>query len=234
MPTRKEMDKPATAIAVVLGLVALGGSLPFAVDAYCREHGCGGPAETPKTFDVRWGSVDLAAVQGTVGERSESTTDLDVGGHRAATLRLVLAPNSCTDTYNPTLSQQPASFQYEVILRAADGAEEPVKGAAGTLSCNAETRANGFNVTFIVANAPDIGSAQGHSLAEATRSVSQNITRAPEGTAYVLKLTSSRPASSLPLPPGVPGAETNASLRMSLEATEWAFSLNERRDEVVR
>src|SRR5688500_9770871 len=148
MPTRAEMDKPATMIAAVLGIIVILGSLPFTVLAFCDKNGCGDAAVIPKDYDVTWGALAFGHATADVANgRLQSDAIVDVKDKLVANATLAVAAG-CTDEYNTQadLGQQPAVFNYTLVRRLAGGTDEPVAGGAGSFACTDDVKANGFQV----------------------------------------------------------------------------------------
>jgi len=235
MPTRAEMDKPATTIAAVLGIVIILGSLPFTVIAFCDKNGCGGEAVIPKDYDVTWGALAFGHATADVANgRLASEAGVPVQDKLLANATLAV-PAGCTDEYNTQadLGQQPAVFNYTLVRRLAGGTDEPVQGGSGSFACTEDVKANGLQVEVPLRDHPNIALVQGNSSAEATAKA-WAANPANDTAEYVLSLTAYRPPSQVPLPPTLPVGQTSLSARMDVHLSAWGLAVNEREPEVLR
>lgn len=214
MPSRADMDRPASVTAAVLGVVLIGITIP-----YFAFGGGGGGA----TYDITWTEGSAGSADTAIGpQNTPQELPLEVVDQLVSNVTIAIA--GCADTANPL--QQPATLTFELLYEnetAADSEGQPIQGTA---SCN-----NDGPFSFKVADRPDIGSVDAPS-AEAAVDEAFRGGGNRTGT-YILQFSWSRPAGpvpSLPLPVGQP-AFTGT---MSLEVESWRATANEQGQEVPR
>ncbi len=128
MAERKDLDRPATVILTVLGLLFLAASVPALPFLYCESPAKNpdlcleAPAGTTQVYDVNWfeASADGTALVGS-GDPPVATASHTVTG-RPATLIVTLV--ACEDNRaNPQL-QEAASVTWTINNGTADSAPE--------------------------------------------------------------------------------------------------------------
>lgn len=199
MPSRSEMDMPATVTAFVLGVVLIGASVPF-----LKSKG-------PDSFAISWSeeSFGKASAPNAPTAGTDAMAMVTVMGRYPSNATITFAP--CVDPAQPPL-QQPATITWSLTK---DG--QPVAGAKDqTATC-----ANKGPFTVKLGPHPDIGSATGSNATVAGHTA--ETAGAPANTTYMLTFKWTRPAGAtgpLPLPPPTFGTTG------TLEVKVWHATAN--------
>jgi hypothetical protein len=225
MTNRREWDLPATMIAVVLGLLIIGASLPFTVQAYCRQNGCGGePPAVPKQFDVAWQKVDAASAPllRLDNGHHDGTSSVDVTATLVATVQ-VTAVGCDSDRFNPQLGQKPATITWTL-----KGGSKP---ATGHFTC-ADLHGPVFLLNL---SAPDIGRIDAQDLAAARASLWGKAAPANTTATYTLTASWVRPPSTVEPPVPVPGGvgATSLNVGLDLKVQKWTAQVTPHPEEVT-
>lgn len=177
MPSRADMDRPATVTAALLGVVLIAVSAPFLASS-------GGGATR---YDISWTQVSYALNNQAAGAANADTSvSISVEGRHPSNATVTFNP--CSDAAQPPLSQ-PATITWSL------------KAGNTTLQDNQQAScANPGPFTVALHPHPDVGSAEGSNATEAARGAEAYAGK----TTYTLTFRWSRPAGAtgpLPLPP---------------------------------
>ena len=222
MTDRKEWDRPAALIALVLGLLVVAGSLPFTVLAFCAKEGCGATPPEPKEFLVIWATNHAGDRSASIGKPSE----IPVLGPVA---RVTLS-GTCVDEFDDRY-QQAATFNYTLARKVSGQADEMVR--SGTFTCDGGVP-SGLPLVFDVEPHPELSSISALNSTEALREAKNRT--AEEPTIFVLRVAASRPQTQvggIPVPdPGVSPPRAEADLTAVFE--RWAAGVQEKPQEAPR
>jgi hypothetical protein len=220
LTSRSDLDRPATVIAAVVGLVVILVALPFTIAAF---------PQTPKSYDVAWGERPVASASLTVPTDSNTwTLDLPVANFQPASVKVETPV--CTDTFNPQLQQQPATLH--VRLTEKRGSTTSVLKDIPDVRC-ADKDADGKGTfTVHLGGHFDVATTQANDAATAKKiawldASAMNVT----GSTYTLEVTPSRSAGTLP---ALPVAPTSLAASLRLTVNGWDAALNEHQKEVGR
>jgi len=215
MPGRQEWDRPATMIAAVLGLVVLGGSLPFTVHYFPQQAA----ATTAGRYDVDWSTSPLGGAAATIADGTPTAKAVaDVTGTIARVV-VQVSPEACRDMYRSQLQQSPAQVTWS-LDEAANGTSAHLGG--GQFTCQG---LGGFPRTFVNASAPDVrASTSGNATAVAAGVPQQH-------AVFTLTLSWSRPAS--PVSP-VPVLQPTFSAQGSVDVLGFVPTVSPHQTEVTR
>jgi hypothetical protein len=188
MPSRADMDRPATVTAALLGVVLIAVSAPF-----LASSGSGATS-----YDISWTQVVAASKsQQNAGANTDATAIVTVTGLHPSNATITF--ETCTDGATPPL-QQPATITWSL------------KQGATVIKDNQQAScANNGPFTVALHSHPDVGSAEGRNATEAARSAEEH-----DATySYTLTFRYSRPAGNtgpIPLPP--PPFSTNGKVEV--------------------
>lgn len=226
MADRKSMDRPATAILAVSGLLLIGLSVPFVPTAYCNleEHNpdlCGDvPDSKPVTFDVTWSAVSAAdpAAVSVSAAPGTAQTQFNVTGVQGD---VRVEVGSCADEFQDPI-QEPAMVT--VVLSSSAGGEL----IREEFECSEITPP----VAFVYAQAPPgVARVEGLDDAQARRAVLNETAAQPTTVTYTLSLTATRGGTPAPVP--LPTDPTLAS-SASVSVQRYEFDVNPRAPEVAK
>ena len=201
MPSRSEMDRPATVAAALFGVALIAVSVPFL--------GSAGGGEATE-YRVSWTSVASESGEAQLAGDSASET-VTVNVVDVAPSFAVIEFEPCADTFQPPVQQ---GAQIAWVLRWESHEE------SGTASC-----ADAGPIRVEVEAEPDVGSVEAGSVAEARRNAYGSADM-NETVSFTLEVTVSRPDGQvppLPLPVGQPTFAATA--RLTIEA--WTASASE-------
>lgn len=229
MPDRKAMDRPATAILAVSGLLFIGLSVPFIPAAYCNlpVHNsdlCGDvAAPSPVVFDVTWASSALPAEDLTVTAagtaRGDGQVTLNVTGFQGD---VTVEVTACDDDDFTDPVQQPASVTY--VLSNSSGEMH-----SATFACTA------LPPVFVFSQpAPDVAQVTALNATAAREELLSNPKVREQTVTYTLTITTTRPST---IPPGtLPPTQLDPTVTVSakLTASSWAYAINPRPAEVPK
>lgn len=208
MPSRSEMDRPATVAAALFGVVLIAVSVPFL--------GSVGGGEGTE-YLITWTSVDEASEEGQLSGNSASGS-VEVNVEDVVPSVAVIEFDPCNDGFTPPVQ---SAAQISWVLRWETHEE------SGTASC---ADSGPFEVE--IEPEPDVGSAEGGS-ASAARQAAYAAAGMNETVTFSLEVTVTRPAGQvppLPLPVGQP--TFTATARLTIEA--WTASATEPGQEAPR
>lgn len=214
MPSRADMDRPATVTAALLGVLLIAATIPYFV------FGGGGGGIT---YDIAWSQTSAASGTDAIGPSGQQEFDVLVGDQRVSNATIEIG--ACADSaQNPLQADAVLTFtlQYENAT-AKDSSGQDITGQA---TCDSPGP-----FRFELGDHPDVGSVQAGSADEAEAKAygtSGNRT----GT-YTLQYSWSRPAGTvppLPLPVGQPLFTGN----VVLEIESWRATANEQGPEAPR
>lgn len=225
MPTRAEMDQPATVMCAVAGVVLLVVSGPFLFlgDLYCKSPSSSCNVAAPGTtldFSVAWTDAAGApvAISG-LGNSGHANATATVEALMTSTVHVSFDPASCVDTFNPTLQQQAVSIQWKLVRVVAGDATQ--MGPGGTFTCAA-----GLNATVAALVHPDVARMQSNTTDGALADLwnRQDVAGRNETASYTLQLSWARPGRVEPPIPGTPVA-TSFSVQGTLRVDHWIASV---------
>jgi hypothetical protein len=177
MPTRADMDRPATVTAALLGVVLIAVSAPFLASS----------GASASTYAISW-TQERYALNNQVAGSANADTSVAIAVEGRHPSNATITFNPCTDAAQPPL-QQPATITWSLK------ADSTVLKENQQASC-----ASPGPFTVPLHPHPDIGSAEGDNATAAAASA-----EAYSGlTTYTLTFRWSRPAGAtgpLPLPP---------------------------------
>ncbi|HEX2065766.1 MAG TPA: hypothetical protein VHI93_03040 [Candidatus Thermoplasmatota archaeon] len=201
MTSRSCLDTPAAAICLVFGLLVVGVSLPFAIQAL---------PEAVSSYDIAW--RERAASQ-------DLTIPSQTGTYRASVTVTGLASSltidpsvACADNFRAPL-QSPATLAFRVT-KTMGGMTSTAPDWAGTYTCAGR---EGAKRTIQLAPHPDVASASASDTGIATRSAWAGV--ANETATYTLEVTPSRPADTVPVGAAAPTSLT-ATVRLTVSLWE--------------
>lgn len=209
MPSRSDLDMPATVIAAVIGVAIIAVALPFTISAF---------PQTPKSYDATWGERAI--------DTKTLTVPTETGTYRATVAGSDFQPASikvevqCSDSFNANLQQQAATLRVKLTRAGAAAAlkEETLPCADGS-----------FTVTL--GSHADVAGAQANSAETAEKVVWLDAMAGNTTATYTLEVAPSRPPSGVPTLPVTPPTSLTATLRVTLNA--WDVAMNEHQ-EVLR
>lgn len=226
MSSRALYDRPASAIAIAVGLVLVVVSVPIVMALLPQEH----------TYEVGWSQVDGAQAQANLAGAPQTPTPAALNVTRALTSAIVITVPSCSDNGNPSLH---AAAQVTWTLEVA-GAGGSSQLATDTLTCAV---AAGYSKTIVRTDQPELaervaeGADEAKARATARASVWALAGKLNETATYTLKVTWTRPAGAAPAGPlPLPGNPLDApapTATFKLQQRQWVATLNEAATEEV-
>jgi hypothetical protein len=197
MPSRSEMDRPATVVAALLGIVLIVVTIPYFV----------GDDGGSTTYDIAWTATEHGSSQANTGAAG-STTTLEVPFTDAIAANAQVTRESCTDGGNAVTGTATISW---TLFKGDEELD------AGTFTC-----AGADEAEVALGDQPDLGQAKAGSAPAATEeayAAGDN-----ETAEYRLEFSWTRGggASPLPLPVTAPFA---ATLKLTVE--QWTATANE-------
>lgn len=199
MPSRADMDRPASVTAAVLGLVLIGITIPYFL------FGGGGGSQD---YAISWSEAEASSKEGPVGAQV-SRIEAPVSDVRASSLTVEFEP--CDDN-----TVQGLYGAVTITFRLLDGTTEI---DSGTATCG-----NSGPFNFPLAAQPDVGEFSADSSAEAIESLWAANRDANRTTTYVLEVSSQRGGSTVPVTPPAGGPSFSATAR--LEVNAWRATAN--------
>src|ERR1043166_8260760 len=116
MPDRRDMDRPAIAIAAVTGVVFMGVFGTLASLRYCDSPDAScttAPAGSALTFNVAWAQVPASQASIPAAGIGASKASTAAATAAFAVAHVTIAAGACKDSYNPQIQQQPAKFTWK-------------------------------------------------------------------------------------------------------------------------
>ncbi len=206
MTSRSAMDRPATVVTALLGVVLIAVSLPFLV---ANEEGT-------SEFAIAWTTSLSGASEANAAASAGTTTTVSVPVTDAQVATATIEVLTCTDEFTAPV-QSAATLSWRLFEGAST---TPI--ADGTATCAARPASE-----VALGDHADIGSTAADSSDEAEASAydaGDNKT-----TSYRLEFSWNRPAGTVPL---VPAPAFSARLKLTID--EWVATANEADEEVVR
>ena len=210
MPSRSDMDRPASAVAAIAGVVLIAVSLLLFAFVVGGDEG--------KTYDIAWTEAPETMATAVIGA-SGAPQEVVLVVRDALASNLTIQIDGCTDTAQAPVQQDAVltyTLEYENQTAQSDG--QPIEGQ---LTCDAPS------ATFQVADHPDVGSASG---ANADEAEAEAYGTGNETGTYVLQFSWSRPAGNVP-PIPLPVGQPVFTGTMSLEVLSWRATANEQTEE---
>lgn len=204
MTSRAAMDRPATVLTAILGVVLIGASLPWLI-----LDGDSGD----KTYTITWDQAFHASGQQNVAVTGQTVVTVPVNDAIPSNATIEFTP--CNDGATAPL-QQPATISWSLF----EGANVTAI-ATGTYQC-------GDDAIEPVAldQHPDVGQVKAGNETEAEEAAEADGVRS---TTYRLQVTVSRPATAgLPLPPPT----FTATAKLTIDT--WLANANQPSQEVPR
>jgi hypothetical protein len=197
MPSRADMDRPASVTAAILGVVLIAITLPYFI--------LGGAGGGGSAYDISWTAVTTAEGQAQSGAANTDTV-VTVTVSNQVPARAVIEFDPCTDAGGNAV--QPAAT---VTWTLREGSRQI---GDGTASC-----ANNGPSTVEIEAQPDTGQADGDGAQEAARSAygSENRT-----ATYTLTFRWTRAAPPAPLP--LPAAAFSTTAHLEIQV--WRATAN--------
>jgi len=199
MPSRADMDRPASVTAAILGVVLIGITIPY----FAFGGGAGGD-----DYAITWSQADAGSKEGPVGTQV-SRIEVPVGNVRASNLTVQFDP--CNDN-----TVQGLYGDVTITFRVLDGTTEV---ASGTANCD-----NNGPFAFPLEAQPDVGEIAAGSASDALKSLWAANDDANRTTTYVLEVSSQRGGSTVPVTPPAGGPSFSATARLEVQA--WRATAN--------
>ncbi|HUR26029.1 MAG TPA: hypothetical protein VM327_08475 [Candidatus Thermoplasmatota archaeon] len=223
MPSRADMDRPASVTTALLGVVLIAITIPYfgipflGVDPVIGQGG-------GTTYAVTWSESSAGTGATAIGPAgSPQEVNVAVRNQRVSNVTIEVAP--CADTAQAPL-QQPATLTFTLLFEnetAKDGAGKAIEGQA---TCNSPGP-----FTFDVADHPDVGSIE---AASSDAAIDQAYDGAGNRTGtYTLQFSWSRPPGTAP-PLPIPVAQPAFTGTVTLDVESWRATANEQGQEAPR
>jgi hypothetical protein len=207
MPSRADMDRPASVTAALIGVVLIAITLPYFLS--------GGAPSGANEYTITWSQVSAASQDAPVGTGSPQTLQVPVRDQRVSNITIEVA--GCTDSAQQPL-QQPAVLTFTLKFEnqtVNDASGRPV--AENDVSCQ-----NAGPFVYAMDGHPDVASMRADSAGEAERDSYGAGNRT--GT-YQLTFSWNRPPGTIPNLP-IPVGQPVFTGAMAIELQAWHANAN--------
>ncbi len=211
MPSRRDYDVPAAALAAAMGVLVILVSAPFTVQAYLEV------TDTGKDFTVAWSQGKAMTKDAALTSTSAPVTAQVMLMDKLPAMAM-LTLKGCNDSAGSgaATGQSAASITVK-LTRTVAGKSTPI-GNPATFTCANKPSA----LPMETMKAPDLGTVKGKDEADARAAVDAKTMAGMQDVTYTVEVSATRAASTVPSLPGVNAPTLSVSVELS--ATAWGFT----------
>jgi hypothetical protein len=222
MLPRSQMDKPATLIAAIAGMLIIAGSAWALPSLYCKSPSASCQQAAPGeklAFDVHWRSTTFANQTVSIAAApADGAATLTAGTEWLDALHVTVAAGACKDTHDAKL-EKPARVTLNVTF-AGHGATRQI-GNSTSFECSQVQK--GLDLLIPLNAQPDLAQITADNATAAQASIDADEAGMATPGAYRLDVHVIRPAGTLPV--ANPAAPTTFSIELGFTASQWQDTL---------